>query len=93
MELLLDINSDIYPLSKEKFTLLLTTSLEIEGKDLSERYEYVMHGRVYKFDKVSPTKMALYVSYGGLLMELKGDSRHLTNFKVGSNIYLLIKKL
>lgn len=91
MALTLDVNSEIYQIP-QKFSLLLSSVLELDGSNLGERYEYVMHGRVYKFEPTDK-KMALYVSFGGLLMEMKGDPRHLSNFKLGSNIYLLIKKL
>ena len=36
---------------------------------------------------------AVYASYGGLLMSLEGDPRHLSELLVGNNIYLLLKKL
>jgi hypothetical protein len=35
---------------------------------------------------------SVYVSYGGLLMCLEGDYRHLQNLTVGENIYLLMRK-
>ena len=34
-----------------------------------------------------------YVSFGGLLMRLKGDANNLHGFKIDSNVYLLMKKL
>lgn len=35
---------------------------------------------------------SVYISYGGLLMCLEGDYRHLQNLTVGENIYLLMRK-
>ena len=35
---------------------------------------------------------AVYVSYGGLLMCLAGDARHVQDFNVGDNAYLLMRK-
>jgi len=34
-----------------------------------------------------------YVSFGGLLMRLKGDANNLHGFKIDSSVYLLMKKL
>ncbi|KAI8976041.1 RNA polymerase [Pilobolus umbonatus] len=66
-------------------------------RDLSDEYEYVMFGKVYRFEDSLKSgsvgqKVAVYVSYGGLLMCLEGDYRHLHNLTVGENIYLLIRK-
>ncbi|CAG8609399.1 10493_t:CDS:2 [Paraglomus brasilianum] len=35
---------------------------------------------------------AIYVSYGGLLMELKGSHRHVEDLHVGQHVYLLLRK-
>lgn len=102
----LDINSELYPLKNgEKFTLILTPSISLDGsaddgtfeyskkETLADRYDYVMFGRVYKFDENGPSKLSLYVSFGGLLLRLEGEARHINAIKVGSNIYLLMKKM
>lgn len=36
---------------------------------------------------------AMYISYGGLLMRLEGEPRHLKGFSSGQNVYLLAKTL
>lgn len=38
-------------------------------------------------------RRAVYVSYGGLLMRLEADPRLFQDVTIGSNIYLLIRKL
>lgn len=35
---------------------------------------------------------SVYISYGGLLMCLEGDFRHLQNISLGENLYLLMRK-
>jgi len=45
-----------------------------------------MHCSVYIFSDV-------FASFGGLLMGLKGDIRHLQSFEVDKRIYLLIRKI
>jgi len=60
-------------------------------RDLSDDFEYVMYGKVYKYDEEKRSKVAVYVSFGGLLMALEGDFRHVQNIHVGQNVYMLIK--
>lgn len=36
---------------------------------------------------------AVYISYGGLMMRLEADSKHLKGLTTGQNIYLLARKL
>ncbi len=106
-ELTLDVNTEIYPLKLgQKFTLLLTTALSADPsvsdrdswretfnrKTLADDYEYVMSGKVYKFDDAAGSKCAVYASFGGLLMCLAGDYRSLHEFNVGQNLFLLMRK-
>ncbi len=106
MQLTLDVNTEIYSIvAGEKFYLMLSSSLTnsaVSDKNswrdnlgrptLADGFEYVMHGKVYKFDEVSPLKGSAFVSFGGLLMELNGDSRLLNLLNVGQDLYLLIRK-
>lgn len=69
--LTLDINTELYPVRVGlKYTLVLTkhiafdangVPLEAEGAwrvpSLADKYEYVMYGRVFKFEDVSSSKM------------------------------------
>lgn len=91
MDLLLDYNSEIYPLEiADKFSLVLASSLSLEpvGKDkesaedrerrereswrerapgerdLSDEYEYVMYGKVYRYDDAATGNAAASVSTG-----------------------------
>ncbi len=63
MELTLDINSELYPLeATDTFTLVLSKSLSPDADpssngammtnadSLADDYDYVMHGKVYKYD-------------------------------------------
>ena len=65
-----------------------------EDQGLAGEYEYVMYGKVYKFDDSlgGDNATTAYFSYGGLLMALRGSYRHLSKLVVGENIYLLIRK-
>ena len=109
MDVLLDVNIDIYPLSKkEKFTLALASTLSLDGapddgtfdqsrrKSLADKYEYVMYGKVYKYSDTESSgspKVEVYVSFGGLLMCLKGDPNNLSSLQLDQRVYLLMRKV
>ncbi|BGP36862.1 DNA-directed RNA polymerases I, II, and III subunit RPABC3 [Rhodotorula kratochvilovae] len=58
---------------------------------LADDWEYVMYGKVYKFDEGTGEEVTAYVSFGGLLMALTGSYRHISRVTVGEYIYLLIR--
>lgn len=67
------------------------------GPSRADSFEYVMYGKVYRLegDEAGPdsSRLAAYVSYGGLLMRLQGDANNLHGFELDSHLYLLMKKL
>eukprot|EP01089_Gocevia_fonbrunei_P003482 TRINITY_DN13463_c0_g1_i1.p1 TRINITY_DN13463_c0_g1~~TRINITY_DN13463_c0_g1_i1.p1 ORF type:complete len:155 (+),score=34.75 TRINITY_DN13463_c0_g1_i1:72-536(+) len=110
MKLILDVNTDIYPVEiNDKFTVAISDSLVAEGApdefdqtnqpSLADKFEYVMYGKVFKYveDKGASTKVSVYVSFGGLLMMLRGDPRNLqgpvNSIKLDSRIYLLMRNV
>jgi len=108
MELILDVNTDIFSLEiNQKLSFALSSTLNLDGTpdegtfdqsskpSLLDKFEYVMYGKVFKYqEERSPTlKLALYVSFGGLLMMLKGDPRNLVGIENDSRLYLLIRKV
>ncbi|GAA5922310.1 DNA-directed RNA polymerase core subunit RPB8 [Sporobolomyces koalae] len=64
---------------------------DIEG-GLADDWDYIMHGKVYKFDEGTSDEVTAYVSFGGLLMALTGSYRHVSGVTVGEYIYLLVRK-
>ncbi|XP_038689579.1 DNA-directed RNA polymerases II, IV and V subunit 8B-like [Tripterygium wilfordii] len=109
MFMLLDVIAEIYPMRKgERFTMALADTLNLDGtpetgyyaqggkKTVADKYEYIMHGKLYKITEKNSGKVIrkeLYVSYGGLLMRLKGDPSHFARFKLDQSLFLLIRKL
>jgi DNA-directed RNA polymerase I, II, and III subunit RPABC3 len=105
-DLLLDINCEIYSLKEgDKFTLVLASTLHLDGSPadhfsytvnseptLADNYEYVMHGRVFDITYRKDGMVVIAISYGGLLMRLTGDQRHLANILPDMRHYLLLKK-
>ncbi|CAK5265293.1 unnamed protein product [Mycena citricolor] len=60
-------------------------------RGLEEDYDYVMYGKVYKFDSGTSEIVTAYVSFGGLLLSLTGSFRHMTNIVLGDPIYVLLR--
>ncbi|KAG6842527.1 hypothetical protein C0991_000053 [Blastosporella zonata] len=61
-------------------------------RGLEDDYDYVMYGKVYKFDGGTTEIVTAYASFGGLLMSLTGSFRHLTSIVLGDPVYLLVRK-
>eukprot|EP00741_Cyanophora_paradoxa_P003820 tig00000718_g3714.t1 len=108
LDLVLDINTDVYPMEAgNKFSLALASTLHLDGKpdegvydqsnyaSLADKYEYVMYGKVFKYTQESSSalRVAAVASFGGLLMQIKGDPRNLQSLQVDSRIYLLMRKV
>ncbi|CAN6459423.1 unnamed protein product [Victoria cruziana] len=110
MFMLLDVNTEIYPLKvDDKFTMVLASTLNLDGsadsgyfmqgsrKTLADKFEYVMHGKLYKISEEGSganVKLEIYVSFGGLLMLLQGDpTSNLSNFQLDQRLFLLMRKV
>ncbi|KAI1437950.1 DNA-directed RNA polymerases and 3 polypeptide [Xylaria sp. CBS 124048] len=104
----LDINIELFPcLVGENIQVVLATTLSLDGNrendergwrdvrgesTLADMYDYVCHGKIYKFeDGVEGQTLRAYISFGGLLMMLEGPYAKLTPLRV-DNTYLLVKK-
>ncbi|KAJ7169571.1 hypothetical protein C8R46DRAFT_201838 [Mycena filopes] len=61
-------------------------------RGLEEDYEYVMYGKVYKFDSGTSEIVTAYASFGGLLLSLTGSFRHMTSIVLGDPVYVLMRK-
>ena len=110
-ELVLDINSQIYQLNPhDRFALSLAHTLSLNSQGTKDthwhpselqatdatNYEYVMCGKVYRYEEdVSLHKATVYVSFGGLLMSLKGEQKDIKPIPGSGRdyIYLMIRKL
>ena len=106
-ELTIDINVDVYPLAVGgKFSLALAPTLSLDGtpeddafdqsgkESLADGYEYVMYGKCYK--KVDEnagglTRSSVFISFGGLLMNLKSDPKNVQDIEIDDRLYLLMR--
>eukprot|EP00730_Choanoeca_flexa_P014035 TRINITY_DN5985_c0_g1_i2.p1 TRINITY_DN5985_c0_g1~~TRINITY_DN5985_c0_g1_i2.p1 ORF type:complete len:155 (+),score=6.66 TRINITY_DN5985_c0_g1_i2:27-467(+) len=108
IELAVDINTQLYPLElNDRFTLCLATTLHEDGSpddgeydqsgrsNLADGYDYVMHGKVYRIEEQDQgQQLSVFVSFGGLLMRLRGDTSSLSKpgLDIDSSQYLLMRK-
>ncbi|KAJ4823586.1 hypothetical protein Tsubulata_040347, partial [Turnera subulata] len=99
LHLLLDVNTEIYPIHpNEKFVVLLTETLSdhSQGKSKADKFEYIMHGKLYKLGEEQSgddTKMEVYISFGGFQMLLTGSLDYLNRFNLDRNYFLCMRKL
>ncbi|KAF7137925.1 hypothetical protein RHSIM_Rhsim07G0045700 [Rhododendron simsii] len=109
MHIQLDVNTEVYPICVgEKFRMALAPTLNLDGsavtsylpegksKSLADKFEYVMHGLLYKMsedDSSGTVKVIAYISFGGLQLMLKGDPSHMSEFKLDQRLFLLMRKM
>ncbi|KAK2967257.1 hypothetical protein RJ640_013421, partial [Escallonia rubra] len=65
-------------------------------KSLADKFEYVMHGKLYKITEEGSgpnLKADMYISFGGLLMQLRGDPSIATRFELDQRLFVLMRKV
>ncbi|KAL1818740.1 hypothetical protein DCAR_0414952 [Daucus carota subsp. sativus] len=109
MSLVLDVNTEIYPICvKDRFRMVLSKSLYPDGsavtelnpqdqkKSLADKFEYVMHGLLYKMSEDTSGRdpsAEVYISFGGLQMMLKGNPTKIGKYNVDEKLFLLMRRL
>ncbi|KXS12092.1 RNA polymerase [Gonapodya prolifera JEL478] len=63
-----------------------------DRKTLADDYDYVMGGRVFKFEDAGKDRVSLLISYGGLLMSIEGPPRYFSGVSKGQTVYLMMRK-
>lgn len=51
-----------------------------------------MCGKVFRYDHTEENKVSIIASFGGLLMQLKGEVTHLRKIKLDDRIYALLRR-
>jgi len=105
VDLTLDVATEVYPLRVgDKFTLVLASTLRLDGKPdedtfnqdgkptLLDQFQYGMCGRTFKFDHVRDNVVSVIASFGGLLMQLQGEQRHLIRVRMDQRVYCLLRR-
>mmetsp|Transcript_15696 Transcript_15696/g.16285 ORF Transcript_15696/g.16285 Transcript_15696/m.16285 type:complete len:148 (-) Transcript_15696:124-567(-) len=106
--IILDVNTDVYKVSKDKlYSILLTKSLYPDGttsntfnyetylkkNSLLENYEYVMNGKVFKLTEELHAKVTVHISFGGLIMGITGDPTYVSSLNLDERVYFLMKRV
>lgn len=102
---MLDINTDLYPVAVgDKFSFCLAKSITTSDNSeipaykqqntLADRFDYVMYGKVYQMDMVKgQSTVIISVSFGGLLLKMKGEAQRLSYINLDDRIYMLMKRI
>ncbi|KAK4566520.1 hypothetical protein ACB098_04G021100 [Castanea mollissima] len=91
----------------DKFAMVIAPTLNLDGtpdtgyytpgsrQSLADRFDYVMYGKLYKIADGSGRgiKAEINVSFGGLLMMLRGDPSHCNKFELDQRLYVLMRKV
>ncbi|GAW83519.1 RNA polymerase subunit 8c [Plasmodium gonderi] len=102
-ELILDVHSELFKVEEKKAIYLAlqdnflgrneNSSWE-EGENVSlNTVEYIMSGRIFKFEELSSERRTVYASFGGLMMALTTDKQFIGDLEVDMKIYLLTKNV
>ncbi|KZF23145.1 DNA-directed RNA polymerases i, ii, and iii 145 kDa polypeptide [Xylona heveae TC161] len=103
----LDVNTEIYPCSVgDQMQMVLASTLSLDGTEddakgwreaargeasLADMFDYVCHGKIYRFEEAEGENIKVFVSFGGLLLYMEGPYKKLTPLRI-DYIYLLLKK-
>jgi len=104
-DVFVDVASEEYRLRVgDKFTMTLTSTLNLDGTpdadeyvpdgkpNLLDDYEYGMCGKVFKYEYLSDKRVAAVASFGGLLLLIQGEQRHLVRIQLDQKLYCLLRK-
>lgn len=79
----LDINTELYPVAvNDNLHIQLTQTL---SDDLKDAAEYIMYGKIYRFDEGKGDQTNVFISFGGLLMRIEGPYRKLSRMQHGDS--------
>jgi len=104
----LDINTEVFAVqSGDTLDIKLTDKITKDGSNLSGAHEhdqrllgqsllddadYACYGIVYKIENKGE-QLAIYASFGGLLLRLTASHQYLDQFRVDLRLYLLISRV
>ncbi|SCM25030.1 DNA-directed RNA polymerases I, II, and III subunit RPABC3, putative [Plasmodium chabaudi chabaudi] len=102
-ELILDVHSELFKVEEKKAIYLALqdnfmgysddkTWEQTDNKSLNN-IEYIMSGRIFKFEELSSERRTVYASYGGLMMALTADKQFIGDLEIDMKIYLLAKNV
>ncbi|KAL6719241.1 DNA-directed RNA polymerases I, II, and III subunit RPABC3 [Lecanora helva] len=105
--LTLDVNTELFPCAvNDRLQILLASTLSLDGsKDdgkgwrdigrgeasVADEYDYVCHGKIYRFEEGDDENIKVFISFGGLLLFMEGPYKNLTPLRI-DYVYLCVKK-
>jgi DNA-directed RNA polymerase I, II, and III subunit RPABC3 len=98
-KIVLDLNCQLFPVSSsDSFELVLTHSEPTQWDPaIIERFrgvwDYVMHGKIYKYDEGQNRTGTIHVSCGGLLLALTGNPNDFRQMRVGRDVFVQVRKI
>jgi DNA-directed RNA polymerases I, II, and III subunit RPABC3 len=104
VDTIVDVNRELLVVRpNDRLNLALASTLRVDGApddgkyrplsqeaNLSDSYDYVMHGRVYSIKQDENQNLEIQASFGGLLFRLRGEQAQLSKFVMDQMFYLLI---
>ena len=52
-----------------------------------------MCGKVFRYEHLEDSRVAIIASFGGLLMQIKGEVRHLVRIRMDDKVYVLLRRM
>ncbi|SOV79222.1 RNA polymerase subunit 8c, putative [Plasmodium sp. gorilla clade G3] len=102
-ELILDVHSELFKVEEKKAIYLalqdkLLNRNDEKGWEQNENVplnniDYIMSGRIFKFEELSSERRTVYASFGGLMMALTTDKQFIGDLEIDMKIYLLTKNI
>lgn len=104
IDFVVDVNAELFGTKAgEKIEIALSSSLTGAADDgnfdpaasspLMDKYDYIMHGRVFNIKHTEDQNVEIQASFGGLLMKLKGEQVHLEQLSMDMTFFLLMRRL
>ena len=63
------------------------------NNNIIDNYELVMHGTVFQIEDLKDGNGEVTISFGGLLLNMKGDMKLLKEFEMHQDLFLLANKI
>jgi DNA-directed RNA polymerase I, II, and III subunit RPABC3 len=100
----IDVNCELFKVKAgDKLEIALSSSLNGAADDgnfdpslssaLLDKYDYVMHGRVFNIKHIEDQNVEVQASFGGMLMKLIGEQAHVEQLSMDMTFFLLMRIL
>jgi DNA-directed RNA polymerase I, II, and III subunit RPABC3 len=97
--IILDVNCNLFPVTATDTLQLVISSSDSAQWDpaIIEKFkgvwDYVMHGKIYKYEEGQNRTGTIHVSCGGLLLALTDKQSTFRHMRVGSDAFVQVRRL